>query len=139
MFNKILLPMDLTDKHGAALDVAARLAEQGGGEATLLHVVEVIPGLSMEEEGAFYNRLERVARVHLQRFGERLAQRKVSWRAEVRFGKRAAETVRYAAETAADLIVVTAPPVDPAAVAAGLHSMSYAIAMFARCPVLVVK
>ena len=40
---------------------------------------------------------------------------------------------------AADLIVVTGPPVDPANPAAGLHSMSYTIGMFARCPVLVVK
>jgi nucleotide-binding universal stress UspA family protein len=138
MFKRIVLPVDLSDKHGPALDAAARLAE-GGGEVTLLHVVEVIPGLPMEEEGTFYARLERVARSHLQQLGRRLDERKTAWRAEVRFGKRAAETVRYAAETAADLLIVTAPPVDSANPGAGFHSMSYTIGMFAQCPVLLVK
>jgi nucleotide-binding universal stress UspA family protein len=137
MYKKILLPVDLSDKHGAALDAAARLG--AGGEVALLHVVEVIPGLSMEEEGTFYGRLERVARTHLQKLGKHLDERKVPWRAEVRFGKRAAETIRYAAESAADLLVMTAPPVDPANPGAGFHSMSYTIGMFARCPVLLVK
>ena len=36
MFKKILLPVDLTDKHKPALDMAARLAEQNGGTVTLL-------------------------------------------------------------------------------------------------------
>ena len=139
MFKKILLPVDLTDKHGPALDAAARLAELGGGEVTLLHVVEVIPGLSMEEEGAFYGRLERLARGHLQQLGKPLEERKAAWKVEVRFGKRAAETVRYAEEEAADLLIVTAPPVDPDNPIAGLQSMSYTIGMLSRRPVLVVK
>ena len=139
MFKKILLPVDLTDKHTTALDAAARVAEQGGGTITLLHVVEVIPGLPMEEEATFYGRLERVARNQIQQLGKRLEAHKVPYQIEVRFGKRATETVRYAAEAAADLLVVTAPPVDPANPAAGLQSMSYTIGLFAQCPVLVVK
>ncbi|HVS34263.1 MAG TPA: universal stress protein [Gemmataceae bacterium] len=139
MFQKILLPVDLTEKHAAALDVAGRLAQQTDGAVTLLHVVEVINGLPPEEEGTFYSRLERVARSHLQQLGNGLEERKVPYKIEVRLGKRAADTVRFAAETAADLIVVTAPPVDPANPAVGLHSMSYTIGLFAKCPVLVVK
>ena len=138
MFNKIVLPVDLTDKHGPALDAAARLAGRGGA-VTLLHVVEVIPGLSMEEESAFYARLERVARSHLLQFGKRLEERKVTWSVEVRFGKRAPETIRYAAETAADLLIVTGPHVNPANVAAAWQSMSYTIGLLSQCPVLVVK
>ncbi len=139
MFTKIVLPVDLTDKHRPALDAAARLAERGGASVTLLHVVEVIPGLSMEEEGTFYGRLERLARSQLQQLGKSLEERKVTWTVEIRFGKRAAETVRYAADTAADLLIVTAPPVDPAHPAAGLQSMSFTLGMLSLCPVLVVK
>jgi universal stress protein A len=139
MFKRILLPVDLTDKHAAALDVAARLAEQNGAEVTLLHVVEVIPGLSMEEERTFYGRLERMARSHLQQLGKPLAGRSAAWRVEVRFGKRAAETVRYAEEAAADLLIVTGPPVNPDNPLASLQSMSYTIGMLSRRPVLVVK
>jgi nucleotide-binding universal stress UspA family protein len=72
MFKKILLPVDLTDKHGPALDLAADLAKQSGGGILLLHVIEVIAGLSMEEEKDFYGRLEKMARGHLKRLGGRL-------------------------------------------------------------------
>lgn len=139
MFQKILLPVDLTDKHAAALAAAGRLAEQNGAEVTLLHVVEVIPGLSMEEEATFYGRLERMARGHLQQLGKPLEGRAAAWRVEVRFGKRAAETVRYAEEAGADLLIVTGPPVDPNNPIAGMQSMSYTIGMLSRRPVLVVK
>src|SRR5262245_34173164 len=104
MFKKILLPLDLTDKHRRALDIAADLASPGGGEVTLLHVIEVIPGLKMEEERHFYNRLEEAARKHLKQCGEVLARRKVTSRGEIIFGRRTPEVARYARENGADLI-----------------------------------
>jgi nucleotide-binding universal stress UspA family protein len=88
MFKKILLPLDLTDRHEEALAVAARLARESGGELTLLHVIEVIPGLSREEEATFYRRLERMATAHLERWGGTLAREQVSARGEVVFGTR---------------------------------------------------
>ena len=139
MFTKIVLPVDLTDKHAAALDAAVRLVGHGGGSVTLLHVVEVIPGLSMEEEGVFYGRLERLARSQLQQLGKALEEQKVGWQVEVRFGKRVAETARYAAESGADLLIVTGPRFDPADAAAAWQSMSYTVGIMAQCPVLVVK
>ena len=45
MFTKILVPVDLSDKHQQALDIAARLARESGGEVTLVHVVETIGDL----------------------------------------------------------------------------------------------
>jgi nucleotide-binding universal stress UspA family protein len=95
VFKTILLPVDLTDRHGPALEVAAELATQGGG-VTLVHVIETIAGLSLEEERDFYERLTRAARDHLDRLGGRLAERKVRWQAEVRLGHRTAEVVRLA-------------------------------------------
>ena len=58
MFRKILVPVDLSDRHGQALEIAARLAKASDGEVTLLHVIEMIPGLNLEEERDFYQRLE---------------------------------------------------------------------------------
>jgi universal stress protein A len=139
MFKKILLPVDLTDRHGPVLNVAGELAGQSGGEVTLLHVIEIIPGLGMEEERAFYNRLERIARSHLDRWGKQLQGRGVAWKAEVRFGGRAQESVRHAMEAAADLVILTAPRLDPATPAAGWGSMSYKIGILSQCPVLLVK
>src|SRR5262245_51519429 len=98
MFKKLLLPVDLTDRHARVLQVAAELAAPSGGEVTLLHVVETIAGLSMEEEGGFYARLERAARSHCDHLGKDLAERMIPWRAVVRLGNRAQECVRYALE-----------------------------------------
>jgi nucleotide-binding universal stress UspA family protein len=139
MFKKILLPVDLTNKHQPALAIAGDLAALSGGEVILLHVIETIPGLSMEEEQPFYKQLERKAQAHLDRLGKHLKQRKVRCRTEVRFGNRAQESARYATETTADLLVLSAPHFDPAVPAAGWGSMSYRIGILSPCPVLLVK
>jgi universal stress protein A len=139
MFKKILLPVDLSEKHQAALDVAAELAQQGQSEVTLLHVIEVIPGLSLEEEKSFYDRLERVARNHLKRLGDLLAERGIASRQEVLLGNRPREIARSATETGSDLIVLTAPRFDPDNPAAGWGSMSYRVGILSQCPVLLVK
>jgi nucleotide-binding universal stress UspA family protein len=45
MFTQIVVPVDLSDRHQAALDLAAWLVERNRGEVTLLHIIEVIPEL----------------------------------------------------------------------------------------------
>jgi nucleotide-binding universal stress UspA family protein len=139
MFKKILLPVDLSDRHGQAVDVAADLAEQSGGEIVLLHVIEVIAGLSMEEEKHFYNRLDRAAKAHLEHLGGSLKQRKGAWRAELLYGNRVVEIVRHAREAGTDLIVLTSPRIDPEHPAIGWGSLSYKVSMLSPCPVLLVK
>jgi nucleotide-binding universal stress UspA family protein len=139
VYHKILLPVDLTAKHGPALEAAAEFARQSGGTVTLLHVIELIPGLSLEEERGFYQRLERDARAHLQRLGGHLAGRVSAWQAEVLFGRRAAETVRYAVQAAIDLIIVTSPRIDPGNPMIEWTSMSYNICFLSQCPVLMIK
>ncbi len=137
MFKTILLPIDLSDRHEQALHVARELAHAGDGEIVLLHVVEIIPGLP--EEGEFYSRLERVARKYLSALHDRLTGEKVPSRVEVIVGNRARAIVGQAEDTGADLIVLTAPRVDPDKVSAGLGSLSYMVGIFAPCPVLLVK
>ena len=139
MLKHILLPVDLTDKHQKAVAAAADLAAQFGAEVTLLHVVELIPGIAQEEEKEFYKRLERIARKHLERFSAGLTGRKVTCRGEVLFGNRTVEVVRHAQERGVDLIILTAPLVTPANPGAGWGSLSYKIGALAACPVLLVK
>jgi nucleotide-binding universal stress UspA family protein len=139
MFKKILLPLDLTDRHAAALRLAAELARQSGGEVTLLHVVEVIPGLSREEESPFYARLERKAAAHLERWAGELSSAQVTVRGEVLFGERVREVLDYVSRAAVDLIVLTSPPFEPERPIAGLGSLSYRIGLVCKCPVLLVK
>jgi nucleotide-binding universal stress UspA family protein len=139
MFRKILLPVDRSDKHAPALNVASELAGQSAGEVLLLHVIEIISGLSLEEEKDFYRRLEKLARAHVQRLADELGRRKVSCRADVVFGNRVPEIVRYAREMGADLIVLTSPRLDLNNPAEGWGSLSYKVSLVAPCPVLLVK
>jgi nucleotide-binding universal stress UspA family protein len=139
MFQKILLPVDLSDRHGPALKVAVELAGQSGGEVILLHVIETIPGLELEEEKHFYGRLEKLAAAHLNKLGGLLKQSRVHFRGEIRLGNRGAETLSFARANGIDLIVLTSPRVDPQHLETGWGSLSYKIGLAATCPVLLVK
>ena len=96
VFKHILVPVDLTDTHQPALEIAARLAQANDGEVTLLHVVEAISEVWATEDREFYTRLEQTARDHLARLGHYVEARGVPRREEVVFGHRAPEIVRYA-------------------------------------------
>jgi nucleotide-binding universal stress UspA family protein len=139
MFQKVLVPVDLTDRHQPALEIAAKLVAPAGGEVLLLHVVEVLQGLPREEEPSFYQRLERKAGIHLNRLLGHLKDRQVTGRAVVLFGERVPEALRYAEQEGVGLIVLTSHPVDPSKPGAGWGTMSYLIGIAARCPVLLVK
>lgn len=139
MFQKILVPLDMTFKHRRAVDTAADLAKQSGGEVVLLHAIELIAGMSREEEKDFYNRLETAAQAHLEKHLALLRERGINCRKELVFGVRAAEVLRLARSIPADLIVLTAPRLDPENLESGWGSMSYKLSYFATCPVLLVK
>jgi universal stress protein A len=139
MFKKILVPVDLSDTHQQAIEIAARLADESDGQVTLLHVVEVIPGLWVEEERDFYDRIETAARDHLSRFGRQLEAMHVPRREEIIFGNRAEEIVRYAMEMGIDLIVLSSHRIDLKNPGAGWGTLSYKIGILSQCPVLLVK
>jgi nucleotide-binding universal stress UspA family protein len=139
MFQKILVPLDMTFNHRRALDTAADLARQSGGEVTLLHVIELIQGVSRDDEKEFYSRLEQAADEHLDKHLRTLTERGIAARKQILFGVRAAELLRHAQAMTADLIILTAPQVQPNNLGAGWGSLSYKIGIFAPCPVLLVK
>jgi nucleotide-binding universal stress UspA family protein len=139
MFQKILVPVDLTDVHQPALDIAARLAQESAGEVTLLHVIEVIAEVWAGEDREFYDRLEQKARDHLARLGQYLGERTVPRREEVVFGSRAPDIVRYAVEAGIDLIVLKSHRIDLQNPSAGWGTVSYKVGILAQCPILLVK
>jgi nucleotide-binding universal stress UspA family protein len=139
MFQKILVPVDLTDVHQPALDIAARLAQESAGEVTLLHVIEVIAEVWAGEDREFYDRLEQKVRDHLARLGQYLGERTVPRREEVVFGSRAPEIVRYAVEAGIDLIVLKSHRIDLQNPSAGWGTVSSKVGILAQCPILLVK
>lgn len=139
MFQRILLPLDLTDKHETAVRAAGELARQNNASVILLHVVELIPGLDQQEEKSFYSRLERRARDHLARVVAGLARQQVAAQPEVIFGHRVQDTVRFAGEHKIDVIILTSPAFHPDQPASSLGSMAWKISLLAPCAVLLVK
>jgi nucleotide-binding universal stress UspA family protein len=139
VFHKVLVPVDLSDTHQRAIEIAATLVGEGDGQVILLHVVEVIPGLWFEEEREFYDRLEAAARDYLTRLGRQLEELRVPRREEIIFGNRAEEIVRYATEMAVDLIVLSSHRIDLRNPGAGWGTLSYKIGILSQCPVLLVK
>src|SRR5438876_1006991 len=139
MFQRILIPLDLTEKHHPALAVAADMAKQSGGELILLHVIETIPGLSEAELKGFYARIEKTASEHLEQAGKPLTGQRIPWHSKVTVGFRVEEIVRFAEQQQVNLILLTAPQLDPANPGASWASLSWKIALMAHCPVLLVK
>jgi nucleotide-binding universal stress UspA family protein len=139
MFQRILLPVDLTDRHDKALRMAGDLGRQSNGEVILLHVIEAIPGLSRQEDADFYSRLNTAARAHLRRLAAPLLEAGIACRTEVLTGQRAVDTARFAAEAKSDVIVLTSPPFQPQHPLPALGSMAWKISLLAACPILLVK
>ena len=139
MFKKILVPVDVSDRHQQALDIAGRLAKQNDGEVILLHVIEVLPGLWLEEERDFYERLEQMSREHLAKSGRSLETYQVPRREEIVYGSRAHEIVRYAVELSVDLIVLSSHRIDLQDPNSGWGTVSYKVGILSQCPVLLVK
>ncbi len=63
MFQRVLVPTDLTDSTHSALALAVDLARRRfGSQITVLHAIARIPNLPDRELRDFYERLEHVAR-----------------------------------------------------------------------------
>lgn len=138
MFHRILIPLAFNDENEAAIKVGADLATRDGSEVLLLHVVETIRGIPFEEMRDFYQRLERRADTELAKLADRFRALEVPAKSDVVFGARAEQIVGYAKERGADLIVLSSHPASPDQ-PASLGTISHRVALFASCPVLLVK
>jgi nucleotide-binding universal stress UspA family protein len=139
MFHKILVPVDFTDKSRTAIDKAYEFAQQAGAEVVLLHVIETIEHIQVEELKSFYERLEKSARKGLQELAERFVSRKLPVEKAVIYGHRTREIVDFAIRNRVDLIVMASHRIDPDRPGHDWSSISYAVALLAPCPVLLVK
>jgi len=139
MFRRILVPVDLGEKSLAAVDLARELASQSRAEVTLLHIVETIEHIAFDEMKQFYDRLEHRARQNLEELSEKFAEDKLKVDQAVVYGHRIRDIVDFAAANRSDLIVMASHRIDPDRPGHQWSSISYAVAMLAPCPVLLVK
>lgn len=137
MFERILVPVDLTAKNRLALDAACRLLAPGG-ELVLLHVVERLADDAAEIDG-FYAALERRAREVLRELGDRGRAQGARVREELMLGHRVEAIVAAAGREASDLVVLASHRLDAERPFAEGLPLSYRVALFVPCPVLLVK
>ena len=138
MFERIVVPADLTERNRRAVEMAGRLSAPEG-TVCLLHVIETIPGMSVEEESIFFGKLEERASAYLGELGKMLDEKQIQWKAEIAYGPRAKTILDEAEKLHADLIVIRSHRVGDEKPSEGWGTLSYQVGIFARCPVLLVK
>lgn len=139
MYERILVPVDLSQKAFAAVDTAYEMARRMGSSVTLLHVIETIEHVQFDEMKDLYARLESSAAKGLEELAARFAETNTPVEQTVIYGKRGSAIVNFAVENAYDLIILSSHRVDTDRPSATFATISYEVAILAPCPVLLVK
>jgi nucleotide-binding universal stress UspA family protein len=137
MFQRILVPVDFTEKSSKAVEKAYELASKGS-EIVLLHTVELIEHVDFEELKPFYEHLTDSARKGLKKLAAR-SKDGVSIETVVINGHRVGAIVDYARNNHTDLIVMASHRIGPDHTGNDWASISYAVTVLATCPVLLLK
>jgi nucleotide-binding universal stress UspA family protein len=142
MFERILVPVDVSEKSLAALRRAVEIARQAGrGKAaiTLLHVIETIQGIEFADLEDFYRELETRARRVMDDWCGEVEKDGVQIDRLVLYGRRTAEILRVAEDRGSDLIVVTSHRVGSEHPGGSLGTISHQIGVLAGCSVLLLR
>jgi universal stress protein A len=139
VFNRILVPTDLTERSLKALEVAVRMALHDGSRISLLHVIETIDDAEFEDFQDFYRKLEKHARKLMEEMVGKYGDERVIIERDIIYGKRVKEIVRFAEEQAIDLIVLSSHPVEKEAGLQAWGTISYKVGILSNCPVMLVK
>jgi nucleotide-binding universal stress UspA family protein len=138
VFQRILVPVDLTDKNRRAVEWAVELAAWGGALVTLVHVIEPLD-LPFEELEDFYEELEVRAAGAMEAMCRPLQEAGIEHRQQVVYGERAREIVEYAEEQDIDLIVLSSHRQDLDEPTRNLGTLSHKVAILAQTPVLLIR
>lgn len=138
MFQRILVPIDLSQKSWGAVDLAYEFA-QSGAEVILMHVIETIEHIKFDELKPFYQRLEESARNGLMEFSEKFISRNLLIDQVLIYGHRTQEIINFARTKPVDLIIMSSHRIDPDRPGHDWSSISYSVGILSPCPVLLLK
>jgi len=138
VFNRILVPVDLTNKNSEAIAMAIRLASIDDGEVWILHIIEELDA-PFEELKDFYARLEAKANETLTEYAKDAQEDGVAVRTTVAFGKRVREIVEFANVNGIDLMILTSHRLNPSDLDRSLMTISHQVALAADPPVLLLR
>ncbi|MFQ5572489.1 MAG: universal stress protein [Rhodothermales bacterium] len=139
MYQKLLIPVDLSDKNEITLKTVQQVADPQAGTITLLHVIETLQDVPFEEMKEFYQELKDRAERRLAIWMDTLGQRGFDVHSEIVFGKRGQEIIRCAEDEEVDLIVLRSHTLDRSQPGRSIGTLSHQVALLAPCSVLLIR
>jgi nucleotide-binding universal stress UspA family protein len=139
MFEKILVPTDFSEKSRSTLNLAAKMAACNSAVIYLFHVIETIADTPFEEFSEFYLRLERRAQSRMKEWMQGEVETSVAVEPKIVFGNRYREILKFSEAQGVDLILMHSHAVTPQEPAGGWGTISYKVALLAKCPVMLIK
>ncbi|MFY9255922.1 MAG: universal stress protein [Fuerstiella sp.] len=141
-FKHILVPVDLTPKNRAALEIAFELAVENKARVSLLHVTEKIelPGEEPDDESrVFYEKIRLRFMTELETMSQRFAEARVEVETKVHLGKPLQEIVEFSTTHKVDLIIMSSHAIQPNDGVQSWGTLSYKVSIACPCPILLVK
>jgi nucleotide-binding universal stress UspA family protein len=135
MLAHVVVPIDLSKRSTRALRIVETLPTK---RATVLHVIQRVPGVPAAELRSFYAGLRRRAERVVERAAASLAASGLRVGHVVTIGDPAREILRFAAARRADLLVLGSHQLGPKP-GQELGTTSFKVALACACPVLLVK
>lgn len=139
LYKTILVPVDLSEKNAFAVQTASALGNPKKSTIHLLHVVETIQNIAFEEIEDFYKKLRVKAEKTLEPWIQELSKKGFKVKAEIIYGKRGEEIVRFADKHKVDLIVLRSHRIDTQSSSESFGTLSHQVALFAQCSVFLVR
>ena len=138
MYDKILIPVDLSSANEAVFATARELADPDRTDITLLHVIETLQDDEPGEMDDFYEELRQEADEKMTAWAAEIAEDGFAVEATITYGERGPEITRVADEEGVDLIVQRSHTVTRDD-ETNVGTVSHQVAIFAPCSVLLVR
>lgn len=139
MFDKILIPVDLSSANDAVFSRARRLGNPDRTDIILLHVIETLQDDEPGEMDDFYQELREEADQKMKTWAAEIAEDGFEVQAAITYGERGPEITRMADENEVDLIVQRSHKVSRNADESNIGTVSHQVAIFAPCSVFLVR
>ncbi len=138
MYDKILIPVDLSATNEAVFSTVRDLADPDRTDIILLHVIETLQDDEPGNMDDFYEELREEADEKMKGWAADIAEDGFEVQAAITYGERGPEITRAAEDNEVDLIVQRSHRMNrdenP-----NIGTVSHQVAVFAPCSVLLVR
>ncbi len=138
-FDRILVPVDFTEKNDRAIAFAIQLAKQHDSRLHLLHIVESLDLPDDAEVQRFMESMEQKSAAQLKRLQDRFADENLELVTDTVVGHRGRGIVQYAIDNSVELIVMSSHRIEPSARKDDWATISYQVSLVCPCSIMLIK